>query len=477
MIPGGLAWVSLFCMVLGAYYAPRLALVGAAALGVYLAVRFGFAGVAMWQGLRRIQDWESRDWLAEYNRRAQMDSLSLNTVHHVVIIPNYREEIAILRRTLIRLATQVHAQTSITVVLAMEDQEPGSAQKGALLQAEFSSQFDHVFVVTHPAGETACKSSNLSWAARWAKHTLVDRLGYNINHLVVTTTDADTLWHPRYFESLSVLFATDPQRYATFWQAPIRYHGNVWTITPLMRMLHAYSSAWELAYLSASWWRALPMSSYSLSMRLLHTTGYWDSDVIADEWHAYINTYFRRGGDIRLQPVYLPFLANATTGRNLWQALKERYLQTFRHAWGAKEIGYTVTQITQHRHVPLQDALGLLLRVAHDNLLASVGWITMALGGQLPVLFHPALLAHPLTFLIQAAAAVMTALTVLLWVIDLRIRPPRSVPWTLRARLYELASLPLLAVMTLCCVALPVLHAQTLMLLGIPIKFRVSVKT
>jgi len=42
--------------------------------------------------------------------------------------------------------------------------------------------------------------------------------------------------------------------------------------------------------------------------------------------------------------------------------------------------------------------------------------------------------------------------------------------------LVELASVPLLAIMTFVCVALPVLHAQTQLLLGLPLEFRVARK-
>jgi hypothetical protein len=483
MIPGGLAWVGLGLVVLGAYYIPLALVLGAALLGFYSATRFAFAGVANLWGLRLVRRWQAKDWRAEYARLATADSLPLASVHHVIIIPNYKEDVTTLRRTLDHLAKQANATSSINIVLAMEVGEPGALEKGAALQVEYGALFEHFFVATHPkgiSGEMQCKSANQAWAARWAKRTLVDELGYDINDLVVTTMDSDTLWHPDYFESLSVLFATNPRRYSTFWQAPIRYHGNVWTINPLMRILHAYSSAWELAYLAAPWWSALPMSSYSLSMRLIDSVGYWDPDVIADEWHMYIKSYFQRNGDVSLQPIFLPFYASATTGDGVWQAIKERYLQTLRHAWGAKEIGYTVAQMNENPQTPFWGSFNLLFRVAHDNLLAGVGWVIMMLGSQLPMLFHPALVRDNLQtapfILLQISMAIVTFLTIVFWALDLRIRPPRPTPWTRRERLYELASLPLLAVMTFICVALPVLHAQSRLMLGQPIQFRVAAK-
>src|SRR5690606_10716878 len=122
-------------------------------------------------------------------------------------------------------------------------------------------------------------------------------------------------------EALGVLFPTNPKRHSAFWQAPIRYHSNVWSTNPFMRLLHAYSTCWELAYLAGRWWMALPMSSYSLSLKLLDNAGYWDPDVIADEWHMYIKAFFLREADMALYPIFLPFHANATGGTSFWDAI------------------------------------------------------------------------------------------------------------------------------------------------------------
>ena len=313
-LPGGLAWAALGLTIWSAQRAPSVLLWAVALLALYSAIRFSLAGIAAGIGLRYIRQWQTRDWRAEYDRRATPDSLPREAVHHLVLIPNYGEELAILQRTLTRLAEQENATEAITVVLAMEAAEVKARAKSEQLCAEFAASFARIMVTFHPPhllGEQQCKSANLAWAVKQTQRTLVDELGYDLDHVVVTAMDADTLWHPQYLASLTTLFATDAQRYQTYWQAPIQYHGNVWATHPLMRLLHAYSSAWELAYLAAPWWRALPMSSYSVSLRLLQATGYWDPTAIADEWHMYIKSYFRlhhiptmQGQFLILNPVF-----------------------------------------------------------------------------------------------------------------------------------------------------------------------------
>ncbi len=484
-IPGGLAWLSLIVVVLGAVYTPWAMITGAVLLALYSSARFVVAGFSMMIGLKWVATAMTTDWQREYRRLADETSLPLEKVHHIVIIPNYKEGLDTLRLTLDRLAEQYNAMDSITVVLAMESGEADAIEKGNILKAEYDTLFANLFVPVHPRGlhnEIQCKSANQAWAARWAKRQLVDEQGLDIHHIIVTTMDADTLWHPNYLEALAVKFATDEHRYSAFWQAPIRYHGNVWRVDPFMRMIHAYSSAMELAYLAGPWFQALPMSSYSLSLKLLENAGYWDSDVIADEWHMFIKAYFKREGELFLRPIFLPFMASATAGRNVWGSIYRRYRQTLRHAWGAKEIGYAAAQILEHPYVSRRKGFGLLVRVAHDNLLAGAGWVIITMGTQLPALLHPQLVAENTQsvpfILLQLSFLVVIALTIFIYFMDVRIRPPRpaDAPVTGTERIQSLLSIPFLPTLTLICVAFPVIQAQSQLLLGIPLQFKVTPK-
>lgn len=483
-IPGGLAWASLVLVLWAAWKFPMAMLFGAALLSFYTTMRFCFAAIAVLLGLRQVRRWEQRDWEADYQQLAQaaLAPLPIEDVYHLVIIPNYQEDMDTMRQSLNRLAQQYHAQEQLIIVLAMEAGEVGAADKGERLRQEFCHLFAQFYVAIHPKGlhkEMQCKSANEAWAAEMAKGRLIQD-GYPLGNVVVTTMDADTMWHPDYFRALGVLFATDDNRHLKFWQAPIRYHSNVWETNPFMRILHGYSTCWELAYLAAPWWPALPMSSYSFSFRLLDSVNYWDPDVIADEWHMYIKAFFRRDGEMSVVPIFLPFLGHATGGETVLDSFRQRYEQTLRHAWGAKEIGYTIAQSLQHPQIPLGKRMHLLFRVAHDNLLAGAGGIIITAGVQLPALFHAKQVSEwqtSLPFLsLQLCFVLVFLLSCFFWYVDVKTRPPRPAPMGSTERVQSLLSLPLLPTVTLICVALPVLHSQTRLMLGMPIQFRVTRK-
>lgn len=486
-IPGCIAWVALiFCIVSAVIY-PRVMLLIATLVAAYSALRFLLAGFTNLIGTRRIKQQKNTNWYAEYTAHKTEDTLAWDAIHHVVIIPNYEESLHLLETTLDHLARCYGARENMTVVLAMEAAEPAALSKAEILCRSYQTAFTNIFFTMHPEGiqgELQCKSANQRWVGAWIADDLIEVQGYAPDHIVVTTMDADTRWHEDYFTALTYHFATDSHRYHRFWQAPIRYHNNVWQINPLLRLVNAYSAAFELAYLAADWWLPMPISSYSLSLQLLINSDFWDGDAIADEWHIYIKAFFRNDATTRIQPIFLPFSAHATTGKTILETVKNRYRQTLRHAWGSKEVGYIIGQMQTKPDVSRRRSFLLLLRVAHDILLSGAGWIIVSLGSILPLVLHPdlaRLLLHnrwqdPVYVVFQAALLLVFVLGVIFWYQDLRTRPPRKHSAKFSEHLWTISSFFLLPLLTLIFVALPVLHAQTRLLLGLPLKFRVSPK-
>jgi hypothetical protein len=496
-LPGVLVWIAFVFTIITAIIAPMVALTVGALVSLYTALRFCIAAVAHNIGLQKIHEWEHTDWYRYYEAHADASALAWEDVLHVVIIPNYDEPLPLLQRTLTALAQQSQARERLVIVLAMEAREAGAQDKARQLQAQFTDAFKAVYYTLHPQGlpgEMRCKSANEAWAGRWIKQALVDEQSYVLDHICVTTQDADTRWHPRHFAALTALFALDSERHLRFWQAPIRYHGNIWQINPLLRIVNAYATAFELAYLAAPWWLALPMSSYALSLRLLHESDYWDGDVIADEWHMFIKAYFIHQGRVTLSPVMLPFLADATTGKTLSDEIRERYLQTLRHAWGSKEVGYALGNLVCYPAVPRWSALRLCLRIAHDILMAGAGWVLLTVGVQLPIILHPdvvpfnpflgdtiaeglmGILTSPIWLTIVGAGAVVISLAILFWHRDVQVRPARTTVPTPAERFWSAISLPLMPLLTLIVLAIPAIQAQTKLMLGQALQFRVSRK-
>ncbi|HRE47838.1 MAG TPA: glycosyltransferase family 2 protein [Aggregatilineales bacterium] len=481
-IPGALMWVSFILVIAGTVFAPVVVFTVAASIGAYMALRMAAAGVANLLGVRHIRRWEATDWRAQYLRQRRADSLRWEDVRHLVIIPNYKEDITVLRATLERLAASPLAREQIIIALAMEASDPNAASTAATLRTEFEGRFLAIHATLHPrgiVGEVAGKSSNVAWAAKHVQKMLCEDTGMCLDHTVITVSDADSILHPRYLEALTCQFATTSHRMSAIWQAPIRYNGNVWDVHPALAIVQAYSAAWELAYLAGSWWQGLPISTYSLSLRLAHDVGYWDTDVIAEDWHMFIKCYFGRKGLLQIEPIYLPFSAYSVTGDGFIDSCRNRYNQTLRHAWGAKEMGYTI-RLMMERPIPFHRALRVFLRVSHDNLMAGAGWMIMTVGTQLPLILNPGLflgrIFSPEFLIIQGALVTVAAMGMLFYWIDLKMRPPRSHPWRLGEVVLTGGSFIALGILVLILVALPAIEAQTRLMLGVSLEYKVARK-
>lgn len=487
-LPGFLVWMALCLCIVMSVFSPRIMLFFALFLTAYCTLRFVVAGIASLIGNTRIHRWEQRNWYDEYLNTADTHhACAWEDVHHVVLIPNFNESVDVLRQSLAQLAKWEFAKHQMTVILAMETAETHSSDKARQLISEYNSHFASMFYTCHPTdlyGEIQCKSANLAWAGQWLRRNLFRIPTTSQENIVVTTMDADTNWHKHYFSALTYFFITNPERHTTFWQAPIRYHNNIWQVNPMVRLINAYSSAFELAYLTAGWWLALPISSYSMSFTLLETSRYWDSNVISDEWHMFAKSFFATNAALSIQSIYLPFSAFATTGETVWIAIRNRYAQTLRHAWGSKEIGYIIKRMTDTPSVPVYQSVTLLIRVVHDLLLSSAGWIVLSVGSVLPFVLYPSFLDSmgdggsqfsPILFF-QFSAIAVFMLGIIFWRIDVSVRPERGRAMTHHERFWSVASLFLLPILTMFCVTLPVIHAQTLLMIGTTIPFEVSRK-
>jgi hypothetical protein len=78
--------------------------------------------------------------------------------------------------------------------------------------------------------------------------------------------------------------------------------------------------------------------------------------------------------------------------------------------------------------------------------------------------------------ILQISFLMVSIFGLIFWIQDVGVRPPRPQPASLKERFLVLLSFPLLAVLTLVFVAIPTLQAQTRLLVGIPLVYRVARK-
>ena len=485
MLPGAISWGVITLAVAGTLLFPRAWLVMATVFMGYMTVRMVLTfGYAMYGEYLRRQA-QRVDWTHAEDEAGPFGFAPSQT-RHVVIIPNYKEPEEILRRTLDGLAAQHNASERVIPVLGMEEREHGARAKGEALAAEYAGRFLDVIVSVHPAnlpGDEPGKSSNEAWAAKVA-HKVLLATGVDLDVTTVTSCDADSVLHPKYFSAVARMFAHDERRHTRFWQAPLFYYNNIWHVPAPIRFVTWLSHTMQMAELAMPFYEPLPISTYTLSLRLAERCGWWDPSVIPEDWHSYLNCLFETGEEIGTTSVFLPTMADATDGDGWLGAMSNRFHQVKRHAWGAEDVGFITGQLSMRPGSLTKTTLFRLGQVLHDHVLRVATWFILVsvyvIGARYANMhwYSPgwhAGIAQNLVLLraMFSVGGVILAASIVfeLW----RCPPPDGVS-RIKTAMEIVVLWPAMVFLGFYLGTLPAIEAQTRLLLGIPLGYRVTPK-
>mmetsp|Transcript_43608 Transcript_43608/g.79463 ORF Transcript_43608/g.79463 Transcript_43608/m.79463 type:complete len:743 (+) Transcript_43608:55-2283(+) len=367
------AWCMFFgmlCLFATAAWSTHAYLCLTAGLTIYVSIWTLQMSIFSAVGAFRMRRDAQIDWHSKLVGLQSNDPASTK-VMHFVIIPNYKEDEDMLIETLENIARSPIAKECIRVVLGMEARESGAREKAERLVklAQEKEWFADIFPAFHPKGlpgELAGKSSNTQWAYREAVAKYAAELQtWNPAKVFISVGDADTLWHPQYFDALSYQGLTMAAEKAewTIFQPPMLLFRNLFAVPGFTRLSGLGTLLFELSGLSGGGMHFC-FSSYSMTLALAShkKIAGWDPDVVAEDHHMFCKCFFaslweaaqvREFGPqgrqiepkVTLQPVYLPaegYLVESSDG--YFQSCYARFVQARRHAQGMAELGYALLQ-------------------------------------------------------------------------------------------------------------------------------------
>jgi cellulose synthase/poly-beta-1,6-N-acetylglucosamine synthase-like glycosyltransferase len=407
-------------------------------------------------------------------------SPGFSKIQHVIIVPEYKEPVHVLRKTLENIAAQDFPKKQIIICLGTEVRDETSEETITILQKEFGKTFGHFWVSRHniTPEEVVGKSSNMAFAARESvKHC--EDLGIDLDTVTVTSCDADAELHPKYFSYLTYQFLHDPKRYYHFYQAGIFFYSNIWKLPLPGRVVNTISSIFNLSLLSETS-KLINFSTYSLSLKTARDVGYWGVDVIPEDYHMFFKTYFNKGADVRVVPIFLPIQVQAAQSTSYWKTIVNQYEQQKRWAWGVSDVPLVINRYFTTPNIPFWDKTSRLLSLLESHIVWPTNWFILTLGAVIPPLineqFSRTALGHNLS---QVSSLVLTLCIVFLLVIifiDARSKPPRPqeyAKWKIPILYIQWISLP---VVSFFLSALPGLDAHTRLMLGKRLEYRVTEK-
>lgn len=477
ILPGFTSWFLILFPIWGSLVMPEIVAYYIIAFSVYWFYRsMAVASLSIF-GYAKLRAAEAYDWMGDVDMFPHW-----RKIHHIIVIPTYKEPIETLERTLDNLSKQTYPLKNLHVMLSFEDREgEAGKEKARKLGLKYSRMFGDLWTTVHPdlPGEVKGKSSNTSWGAKEAKRKLVDEKGVDIEHVTITSEDADVLLHESYFACLTYHYLDDPDRYLKIWQGVLFFYNNIWKVPWPVRAHNSISSISSI-YINTRRDRLINFSTYSASLYMIDKIGYWDVDVIPEDWRLFFKAFFAFEGKVSVQSLFLRTLADAAEAPTKWGSVVSQYQQIKRWAWGVSDTPYLIKNWVFSEKVPFWEKTIRVMKAVQDHFLWPVNWFAVTLGALIPPLvnkeFSRTIIGKTLP---QVTSGILTlclvALAVML-VLNFKLRPRRSEKVGIVRRFIELGEFIILPVIGFFFTALPSIDAHTRLMLGKYMEYRVTEK-
>ena len=233
---------------------------------------------------------------------------------------------------------------------------------------------------------------------------------------------------PQYFAYLTFKFLDDPNRYQKFWQPAIVFYNNIWKIPAATRVINTFSNVWQIGLLVRRD-RLINFSNYSASLSMIDKIGYWDPDVIPEDYRIFFKAFFKLDGKVEVEPIFLPSSADAAQSTSVWKTFVNEYEQKKRWAWGVSDLPLFIEMYLKQPQVSFLNKTLRILRVVQDHLLWPVNWFIITIGVSVVTIVNPMFKRTSLGFMLPRISSGILTVTllflVILLIIEFRHRPPR----------------------------------------------------
>jgi len=402
-------------------------------------------------------------------------------LEHLVIVPVYKETMAVLEPTLEHLMHVDFPLSRVHILFAMESADPHAEQAKQLIMDYAKGRLPNLYFSFHPLkpGEVAGKSANQAYAIGWFRREILRAGRINSANLIVTSLDADYRMHPGYFADLSVNYASDPERAVHIYQPIPMFFNNIWKVNVFARVQSALGTqiqmARQLNYRENRSW-----SSYAVAYNSVTEAGDWDVDVIQEDSRLFWKVYFRFGHRVRIAPLFLPVFGDAVHGRTYLTAMRNLYEQIRRWAWGASDVPYVIMRCVEHTEIPLKERFSASWEVITNYF----NWATLpfilGVGTLLPLQINPhfaqTVMGYNLpVFTSRLLTFTSVVMVIFIW-IDATLSPKRPAHWTPWRKSWTYLQWLMMPVMGILFSALPALDAQTRLMMGKDLDYKVTEK-
>lgn len=481
IMPGALTWIALTSPIWLSFTLPYAVAYLILIADIYWLLTALRIGVLILIGYRKM-DWaKKQNWL----KLLQNDFPDKwDRYYHLILVPTYKEALYILGPTFDSIIKSQYPKNKILLAVGFEERDdPGKIKETEIyLKKHIVKKIGRVFTTIHPynlPGEVAGQGSNKNWMI---KHVVLElqKKGIKTEDVFVTTLDADFVIHEQFLAGALHKYLSLPKTESdkrTF-TGVFLYHNNYWQTPTPMRLMAVGTSFWQLAEMVGSD-KYMNYSSMSISLKALLDIGGWIPDKVNDDNGFYWKAYFHFDGDYRVIPHFLPISADAVQDTTLLKTFQNQYLQIKRWAYGVEHIPYIVKQYFT-KEVDFWDSTDRVLFKIWGDLKWGFLAIFVTFGSLLIPIVNPNFKESVLSVNLPIISSwILTAAFLGLFAtiyVHEKLVPKRPKNWSIFRNIWSYIQWVLVPIILITISSLPAIDAQTSLMFGKKLEFRVTNK-
>jgi hypothetical protein len=434
ILPGFLSWFTIIGVVLLSYLKPVWAAVFIIFFDLYWLLKTTHLSIHHYYSWRRMKYSVKQDWYA------RMKNLHHEKVFHLILLPFYKEDRAVVEKTIEALRQSEYDTQKFLVVLASEERAGEEYHKvGREIVDKYKNFFGDMIMTIHPAnvhGELAGKGSNISYASEQARLNILNVRDIDYENVLVSAFDIDTVVTPQYFACLTWHFLTHPTPQKVSFQPVPLYNNNIWEAPFISRVTAKTSTFWQMIQQERPE-KLVTFSSHSIPFKPLYEIGYWQKNMISEDSRIYWNLFLANNGDYDVVPLSYPVSMDANLAPTFWKTFLNVYKQHRRWMWGVENIPYMIFGFIKNKSIPLKKKIrrtmiqleGFWSLATNPLIILLLGWLPIIIGGSA---FRSNILSYNLPIVTRNLMTLAMLGLVLSAIIDMSLLPP--IPNNLKKR-------------------------------------------
>lgn len=480
IFPGVFTWLALTSPIWLSFTLPYAVAYLILIADVYWLLNALKIGVLIIAGYKKMEQAKKQDWM----KRLQTDYPdSWSKYSHLILIPTYKEALYILTPTFNAIINSKYPKDKIFIAVGFEDRDdPQKIKETGEYLKSIEKKIGGVFTTTHPyglEGEVAGQGSNKNWMI---KHILpqLKQKGIKIEDVFVTTLDADFAIDYQFLSGALHKYLSTPieERDKRSFTGVFLYHNNYWQTPTPMRLMATGTSFWQMAEMVGSD-KYINYSSMSLSLKSLLDIGGWIPDKVNDDSGFYWKAYYHFNGDYKVIPHFLPISADAVQDETLLKTFQNQYLQIKRWAYGVEHIPFIVKQYFK-KEGDFWDKTDKLLFKLWGDLKWGFLAIFVTFGSLFIPIVNPNFRVSVLSINLPIISSwILTAAFLGLFAtiyVHEKTAPPRPKSWSIFKVIWSYIQWLLIPIILVTISSLPAIDAQTSLMFGKKLEFRVTNK-